>query len=82
VKVVSSMGALELAIVLSHGSLPIDEQSVGKSFALDRLVDTSSAGSAMQTTEGVWMSVAPTESHLIVTLDFEGEEFIRRRLHC
>ncbi|KAF9231332.1 hypothetical protein BU15DRAFT_68422 [Melanogaster broomeanus] len=43
VKVVSSMG----------------EQSVGKSFALNHLVDTSFAGSAMRTTEGVWMSVTP-----------------------
>lgn len=56
VKVVSSMG----------------EQSVGKSFALNHLVDTSFAGSAMRTTEGVWMSVTPTDSALIVALDFEG----------
>ncbi|TFY80220.1 hypothetical protein EWM64_g3792 [Hericium alpestre] len=40
VKVVSSMG----------------EQSVGKSFALNHLADTSFAGSAMRTTEGVWLS--------------------------
>ncbi|KAI9437934.1 hypothetical protein BJY52DRAFT_1381767 [Lactarius psammicola] len=57
VKVVSSMG----------------EQSVGKSFALNHLADTSFAGSAMRTTEGVWMSVSPTEDVLIVALDFEGE---------
>ena len=56
VKVVSSMG----------------EQSVGKSFALNHLVDTSFAGSAMRTTEGVWMSVTPTDDALIVALDFEG----------
>jgi hypothetical protein len=56
VKVVSSMG----------------EQSVGKSFALNHLVDTSFAGSAMRTTEGVWMSVTPTDAALIVALDFEG----------
>lgn len=55
-KVVSSMG----------------EQSVGKSFALNHLVDTSFAGSAMRTTEGVWMSVTPTDDALIVALDFEG----------
>lgn len=48
------------------------EQSVGKSFALNHLVDTSFAGSAMRTTEGVWMSVNPTEDALIVALDFEG----------
>ncbi|KAI6035786.1 hypothetical protein EDC04DRAFT_2604872 [Pisolithus marmoratus] len=56
VRVVSSMG----------------EQSVGKSYALNHLVDTSFAGSAMRTTEGVWMSVTPTEKELIVALDFEG----------
>ena len=48
------------------------EQSVGKSFALNHLVDTSFAGSAMRTTEGVWMSVTPTKDVLIVALDFEG----------
>lgn len=48
------------------------EQSVGKSFALNHLVDTSFAGSAMRTTEGVWMSVTPTDESLIVALDFEG----------
>lgn len=49
------------------------EQSVGKSFALNHLVDTSFAGSAMRTTEGVWMSVTPTDDSLVVALDFEGE---------
>ncbi|KIJ64840.1 hypothetical protein HYDPIDRAFT_40028 [Hydnomerulius pinastri MD-312] len=62
VKVVSSMG----------------EQSVGKSFALNHLADTSFAGSAMRTTEGVWMSVTPTEGALIVALDFEGVHSIER----
>ncbi|PAV19468.1 hypothetical protein PNOK_0440200 [Pyrrhoderma noxium] len=62
VKVVSSMG----------------EQSVGKSFALNHLADTSFAGSAMRTTEGVWMSVTPTEDDLIVVLDFEGVHSIER----
>ncbi|KAF8548559.1 hypothetical protein OG21DRAFT_1422875 [Imleria badia] len=62
VKVVSSMG----------------EQSVGKSFALNHLVDTSFAGSAMRTTEGVWMSVTPTTDSLIVALDFEGVHSIER----
>jgi hypothetical protein len=56
VKVVSSMG----------------EQSVGKSFSLNHLMDTSFAGSAMRTTEGVWMSVTPTKDALVVALDFEG----------
>ena len=45
---------------------------MGKSFALNHLVDTSFAGSAMRTTEGVWMAVTPTEDTLIVALDFEG----------
>ncbi|KIK82025.1 hypothetical protein PAXRUDRAFT_832450 [Paxillus rubicundulus Ve08.2h10] len=62
VKVVSSMG----------------EQSVGKSFALNHLVDTSFAGSAMRTTEGAWMSVTPTQNALIVALDFEGVHSIER----
>ncbi|KAJ7016426.1 hypothetical protein C8F04DRAFT_981687 [Mycena alexandri] len=62
IKVVSSMG----------------EQSVGKSFCLNHLVDTSFAGSAMRTTEGVWMSVTPTNETLIVALDFEGVHSIER----
>ncbi|KAJ7491893.1 hypothetical protein FB451DRAFT_510870 [Mycena latifolia] len=62
IKVVSSMG----------------EQSVGKSFCLNHLCDTSFAGSAMRTTEGVWMSVTPTNSALIVALDFEGVHSIER----
>ncbi|KAF8840154.1 hypothetical protein BDN67DRAFT_684784 [Paxillus ammoniavirescens] len=62
VKVVSSMG----------------EQSVGKSFALNHLVEASFAGSAMRTTEGVWMSVTPTQDALIVALDFEGVHSIER----
>ncbi|KAF7356372.1 VWFA domain-containing protein [Mycena venus] len=62
VKVVSSMG----------------EQSVGKSFSLNHLADTSFAGSAMRTTEGVWMSVTPTDDTLVVALDFEGVHSIER----
>ncbi|KAH9956844.1 hypothetical protein BGW80DRAFT_234167 [Lactifluus volemus] len=54
------------------------QQSVGKSFALNHLVDTSFAGSAMRTTEGVWMSVTPTDKELIVALDFEGVDSIER----
>lgn len=61
-KVVSSMG----------------EQSVGKSFALNHLMDTSFAGSAMRTTEGVWMSITPTNEALLVALDFEGVHSIER----
>ena len=64
------------------------QQSVGKSFSLNHLADTSFAGSAMRTTgkaaqtmmwkwlnsltEGVWMAVTPTDEALIVALDFEG----------
>jgi hypothetical protein len=62
VKVVSSMG----------------QQSVGKSFSLNHLVDTSFAGSAMRTTEGVWMSATPTDDALIVALDFEGVDSVER----
>ncbi|KAG2136636.1 hypothetical protein DEU56DRAFT_857679 [Suillus clintonianus] len=62
VKVVSSMG----------------EQSVGKSFSLNHFLDTSFAGSAMRTTEGVWMSVTPTNDALVVALDFEGVHSIER----
>ncbi|KAG1797012.1 uncharacterized protein HD556DRAFT_1233716, partial [Suillus plorans] len=62
VKVVSSMG----------------EQSMGKSFSLNHLVDTLFAGSAMCMTEGVWMSVTPTKDALIVALDFEGVHSIER----
>lgn len=51
------------------------EQSVGKSFTLNHLVDTSFAGSAIRTTEGVWMSVTPTKDMLIVALDFEGSSY-------
>ncbi|KAJ7246483.1 hypothetical protein C8J57DRAFT_1360578 [Mycena rebaudengoi] len=54
------------------------EQSVGKSFSLNHLADTSFAGSAMRTTEGVWMSVTPTDDALIVALDFEGVHSIER----
>lgn len=50
----------------------LGEQSTGKSYALNHLVDTSFAGSAMRCTEGVWLSLTPTDKELIVALDFEG----------
>lgn len=56
------------------------EQSVGKSFTLNHLADTSFAGSAMRTTEGVWMSLTPTDDDIIVTLDFEGKCFSIHRM--
>ncbi|KAG8903576.1 hypothetical protein FRB99_003127, partial [Tulasnella sp. 403] len=62
VKVVSSMG----------------EQSVGKSYCLNHLVGSSFAGSAVRTTEGVWLSVCPTKDVLVVALDFEGVHSIER----
>ncbi|CAE6373871.1 unnamed protein product [Rhizoctonia solani] len=54
------------------------EQSVGKSYCLNHFADTSFAGSAMRTTEGVWMSCTPTEKYLLVSLDFEGVHSIER----
>ena len=44
----------------------MEEQSTGESYALNHLVDTSFAGSAMRTIESVWMSVTPTEKALVV----------------
>jgi hypothetical protein len=48
------------------------EKSAGKSFSLNHLVDTSFAGSAMHTTEGVWMSVTLTKDAPVAATDFEG----------
>ncbi|KAG9094853.1 Vacuolar protein sorting-associated protein 13A [Ceratobasidium sp. 370] len=62
VRVVSSMG----------------EQSVGKSYCLNHLADTSFAGSAMRTTEGIWLSCTPTDEYLLVTLDFEAVHTLER----
>lgn len=62
-----------IAALLTCGT---GEQSVGKSFALNHLVDTSFAGSAMRTTEGVWMAATPTDDALIVALDFEGQSSV------
>ncbi|ORY29073.1 hypothetical protein BCR33DRAFT_745387 [Rhizoclosmatium globosum] len=62
VRVVSSMG----------------EQSVGKSYSLNHLSDTSFASSAMRTTEGVWMTASANSKSLIVCLDFEGVQSVER----
>jgi len=51
------------------------EQSAGNSFTLNHLVDTSFSGSA---SEGVWMSVSPTDDALIVALNFEGVYSLER----
>ncbi|KAH7325389.1 hypothetical protein B0J17DRAFT_581807, partial [Rhizoctonia solani] len=62
VRVVSSMG----------------EQSVGKSYCLNHFADTSFAGSAMRTTEGIWLSCTPTVDYVLISLDFEGMQSIER----
>ncbi|KEP46929.1 von willebrand factor type A domain protein, partial [Rhizoctonia solani 123E] len=49
-----------------------------KSYCLNHFADTSFAGSAMRTTEGVWLSCTPTEKYLLVSLDFEGVHSIER----
>ncbi|KAH7337762.1 hypothetical protein B0J17DRAFT_768903 [Rhizoctonia solani] len=54
------------------------EQSVGKSYCLNHFTDNLFAGSAMRTTEGVWLSCTPTEKYLLVSLDFEGVHSIER----
>ncbi|EUC59543.1 cytochrome P450 family protein, putative, partial [Rhizoctonia solani AG-3 Rhs1AP] len=54
------------------------EQNVGKSYFLNHFADTPFAGSAMHTTEGVWLSCTPTEKYLLVSLDFEGVRSIER----
>ena len=73
VRVVTSMGKRLSGLwqpVLTRFNL--GEQSVGKSYALNHLMDTSFAGSAMRCTEGVWLSATPTRDTLIVAMDFEG----------
>lgn len=65
-----SVTRCSLLIIDSHGDS--GEQSVGKSYALNHFVDTSFAGSAMRCTEGVWLSVTPTQDALVVSMDFEG----------
>ncbi|KAG8834734.1 hypothetical protein FRC17_007458 [Serendipita sp. 399] len=75
VKVVTSMGKSPNFLELCQlSNCLVGEQSVGKSYALNHFVDTSFAGSAMRCTEGVWLSLTPTQEHLIVILDFEGRQ--------
>ncbi|KAG8795917.1 hypothetical protein FRC12_008172 [Ceratobasidium sp. 428] len=69
----SYMATKSVRVVSSMG-----EQSVGKSYCLNHFADTSFAGSAMRTTEGVWLSCTPTEDYLLVSLDFEGVHSIER----
>ncbi|CAE6489587.1 unnamed protein product [Rhizoctonia solani] len=47
-------------------------------YCLNHFADTSFAGSAMRTTEGVWLSCTPTKEYLLVSLDFEGMQSIER----
>jgi len=65
-------GSVDLLRLLDHSHGISGEQSVGKSYALNHFVDTSFAGSAMRCTEGVWLSVTPTQDALVVSMDFEG----------
>ena len=41
---------------------------------LNHFVDTSFVGSAMRCTEGVWLSVTPTQDALVVSLVFDGND--------
>ncbi|KAG8988349.1 hypothetical protein FRB94_000889, partial [Tulasnella sp. JGI-2019a] len=54
------------------------EQSVGKSYCLDHLVDSSFAGPASYATDGVWLSVCPSKDTLVVALNFKGIHSIER----
>ncbi|KAG8993098.1 hypothetical protein FRB94_011064 [Tulasnella sp. JGI-2019a] len=69
----SYLAAKEVKVISSMG-----EQSVGKSYSLNHIVDSSFAGSAVRTTEGVWLSVCPSKDTLVVALDFEGVHSIER----
>ncbi|KAG8991998.1 hypothetical protein FRB94_012099 [Tulasnella sp. JGI-2019a] len=69
----SYLAAKEVKVISSMG-----EQSVGKSYSLNHVVDSSFAGSAVRTTEGVWLSVCPSKDILVVALDFEGVHSIER----
>ncbi|KAF8267054.1 hypothetical protein EI94DRAFT_1830340 [Lactarius quietus] len=64
IKVVSSMG----------------QRSVEESYLLNHLVDTSFSGTEVGITEGVWMSVTPTDEVLVVSLEFEGVGGVERSL--
>ncbi|TDL23181.1 hypothetical protein BD410DRAFT_839090 [Rickenella mellea] len=60
---------IHIAVARDNRFIPLKdgEQSVGKSYALNHLVDTSFAGSAMRTTEGVWITSASL-NHPIMTI--------------
>ncbi|KAF8607193.1 hypothetical protein BDV93DRAFT_303052 [Ceratobasidium sp. AG-I] len=81
VRVVSSMGEQSVGESKTTNlvSFKLTEfGSLGKSYCLNHFADTSFAGSAMRTTEGVWLSCTPTDSYLLVSLDFEGVHSIER----
>ncbi|CUA74250.1 Sterol 3-beta-glucosyltransferase [Rhizoctonia solani] len=58
--------------------LPTKPVRVVSSMGEQSVADTSFAGSAMRTTEGIWLSCTPTEDYLLVALDFEGVQSIER----
>ena len=66
-------GSVDLLRHLDNSHDISGEQSVGESYMLNHFVDTSFAGSAMRCTEGVWLSVTPTQDALVVSMDFEGD---------
>ena len=65
-----SVGKSETSNLVDFKLIKFD--CLGKSYCLNHFADTSFAGSAMRTTEGVWLSCTPTDSYLLVPLDFEG----------
>ncbi|PKY47220.1 hypothetical protein RhiirA4_543827 [Rhizophagus irregularis] len=62
IKIVSSMG----------------EQSCGKSFMLNHLIGTTFDASAMNCTEGVWMSLVNTKEYIYVAFYFESLKSYKR----
>ncbi|KAG8924162.1 hypothetical protein FRC02_010614 [Tulasnella sp. 418] len=83
VKVISSMGEQSVGMycvcfISIYNLQGLYGEREGKSFALNHVVDSSFAGSALRTTEGVWLSVCPTKETLVVALDFEGVHSIER----
>ena len=52
----------------------LGDKSIGKSYTLNHFVDASFVGSAVRCTEGVWLSVTPTQDALVVSLVFDGDD--------
>ncbi|KAJ3219148.1 hypothetical protein HDU67_002481 [Dinochytrium kinnereticum] len=53
-------------------------QSTGKSYMINHIVGTHFDGNAMRCTEGVWMSISPTDDAIYISLDFEGLGSVER----